>query len=181
MPREELVGRLFAAFRKHGYDNASLSVLAEEVGLAKAALYHHFPGGKVDMARAVLESVGGWMGGNVFAPLHAPGDPRQRLVAMTRTLDGFYDGGGGACLLALFSLGEAQQHFREVIRGGTEAWISAIAAVLHDAGFAPEQARLRAREAIIRIQGSLVVSRALADREPFQAVMRGLPDQLLAP
>ena len=48
--REVVLERLLATFRDQGYDGASLAELSAATGLGKSSLYHHFPGGKVDMA-----------------------------------------------------------------------------------------------------------------------------------
>ena len=41
-------------FRAHGYEGATLSVITEATGLGKGSLYHFFPGGKEELAAAVL-------------------------------------------------------------------------------------------------------------------------------
>ena len=73
--------RLFA---KYGYRGTSLSMIAAEAGLSKAALYHHFEN-KEAIYRAI--SVGG-MGLLYETVLHAVeeagGTPRERLMAYMR-------------------------------------------------------------------------------------------------
>lgn len=177
--REDLIHRLVTAFRALGYENSTLAELSEHTGLAKAALYHHFPGGKVDMAAAVLESVGGWMVNEIFLPLQGAGRPRDRLVAMTSALAQFYDGGASPCLLALFSLGEAHQHFHAQVQGGAKAWIDAMSKPLRDAGLPADTAHTRAEDGLMRIQGALILSRALQSRDPFTRLLQRLPDDLL--
>ena len=51
----QLLERLTRVFQDHGYQGASLSLIAEATGLGRASLYHRFPGGKTDMAVAVLD------------------------------------------------------------------------------------------------------------------------------
>jgi AcrR family transcriptional regulator len=59
--REATVGRLVAharqAFATQGYADASLTAIVAAAGVTKGALYHHFPGGKPDLFRAVLREV----------------------------------------------------------------------------------------------------------------------------
>ena len=52
--KAEIVDRLFVVFQDHGYEGASLADLSRATGLGKSSLYHHFPGGKEQMAEAVL-------------------------------------------------------------------------------------------------------------------------------
>ena len=58
--RTEVLRRMRDTFRTHGYDGATLSALTDSTGLARAALYHHFPQGKQQMAAAVLEDLRSW-------------------------------------------------------------------------------------------------------------------------
>ena len=92
IPKEEVVARLFVVFRDHGYEGASLTELSRATGLGKSSLYHYFPGGKEDMARAVLDFVDAWFAQNVFAPLQGKGAPRERLQRMLDAMDGLYGG-----------------------------------------------------------------------------------------
>lgn len=43
-----------SAFIEHGYDATSMGLLAERLGLSKAAIYHHFPA-KTELLRAALD------------------------------------------------------------------------------------------------------------------------------
>lgn len=180
VPQEEILARLQRRFRASGYDGASLARLAEETGLAKAGLYHHFPGGKQDMAAAVLSAAGAWMEEHLFRPLRQPGAPAQRLAAMTAALDGYYAGGKEPCLLELFSSGEARQVFGEQVRRGLTRWIGSMASVLENAGADREAALALAEDALVRIQGALVISRGLQTQAPFSRLLQRLPEELLA-
>ena len=58
--RPDAVLALANTFRLHGFEGASLSVISAETGLGKGSLYNFFPGGKEEMARAVLDEVNTW-------------------------------------------------------------------------------------------------------------------------
>lgn len=180
MPKPEVVGRLTTVFRRHGYDGATLSRLSQATGLGKASLYHHFPGGKEDMAEAVLDNAEAWLQSHVVQPLRGPGSARQRLEHMTRALDQLYAGGREGCLLAALTLGEARERFHDRLRRAFKAWIGAIAGVLAEAGLKGEEAARRAEEAVLRIEGALVLGAALGSPAPFRRLLAALPDELLA-
>ena len=78
-----LIDQLGKVFRIHGYEGASLSLIAEATGLKRASLYHRFPGGKEEMAEAVLTHVDDWFGSHILAPLSEPGKPAARLLPPT--------------------------------------------------------------------------------------------------
>lgn len=181
VPREEVLDRLLAAFREHGYDGASITRLSEATGLGKASLYHHFKGGKQEMAEAILIQSGRRFSSLVIAPLRGGGEPRRRLRAMTASLSDFYDRGQGACLLELFGIGAAGERFRPQLKGAIHRFQNAIAAVLGEAGLDQAEAASRAENAIVAIQGALVVGRATADRSVFRRALERLPDSLLGP
>ena len=58
--RADVVTQLVDLFFRHGYNGTTLSLISSGTGLGRASLYHHFPGGKEEMARAVLEQAEIW-------------------------------------------------------------------------------------------------------------------------
>ena len=178
--KEEVLNRLLHAFRTYGYDGATLTLLSEATGLKRASLYHYFPGGKEEMGRAVLGHAGAWFRTHIIDPLYTPGDPQERLTAMVEKLDTFYRQGREACLIGALVLGGGLERFQTNLEGALERWITAIAAVLRDAGVPEDQARARAEDAVVRIQGALIVARGMQTTEPFRRTLGRLPSDLLA-
>jgi hypothetical protein len=91
----------------------------------------------------------------------------------------FYNHGRNSCLIPIFSMTFADELFQAQVRQGLEQWISSVQQVLQDAGFSPAIARQRAEDTVIRIQGALVVARALQQTQPFDRVVKQLPHDLL--
>jgi AcrR family transcriptional regulator len=179
LSRTEVVERLAAVFRRHGYDGATLSLLSQATGLGKASLYHHFPGGKEEMAGAVLEQAEASLRAQVLAPLRAQGAARDRLEAMARAVERRYAGGREPCLLASLSLGE-RAPYQERLRRTFRAWMGAIADTLVAAGLGRAEAAARAEEAVLRVEGALVLAAGLGSPAPFRTVVKHLPATLLA-
>jgi TetR/AcrR family transcriptional regulator, lmrAB and yxaGH operons repressor len=178
--KEEVLDSLTRVFREVGYDAATLSRLSQATGLVKASLYHHFPGGKEDMAAAVLIRANTWLEERVLTPLSGPGTPIERLEAMAAALTTYYAGGRDGCLLGLLSHGEARGLFEAHVRAALQRWSAAIAAVLEDAGLPQHLARERGEDAVIQVQGALVVARGLGDLAPFSRTVLELPKRLVA-
>lgn len=61
-----------------------------------------------------------------------------------------------------------------------QAWIKAFADIAKESGMSPALAKSKAEEAIIRIEGSLVVARVLGENAHFERTMKLLPDLLTA-
>jgi AcrR family transcriptional regulator len=180
LSRGELLVKLQETFRRYGYEGASLTRIAAATGLGKASLYHYFPGGKEQMAIAVVENLCLWFEDNVFAPLVSVHPPRQRIVSMLETLSRHYDRGNCACLPALLSLTDERALFGEAIGQFFARWVASLSQTLTDSGLARDIAQRRAHDGVERIQGAVILSRAFADSRAFAAMAAELPDQLLA-
>ncbi len=180
LSRGELLERLQETFRRYGYEGASMSRIAKATGLGKASLYHYFPNGKEQMAAAVIDNLGLWFEDNIFRSLESVHPPRQRIVAMLEALSRHYDGGRSACLPGLFALSEERTLFGEAIGQFFARWVVCLSQTLSDSGLARDIARRRAYDGVERIQGAVVLSRAMADSRYFTTMATELPDQLLA-
>lgn len=177
---DDIIDRLTDVFRTVGYDGATLSKLSAATGLQRASLYHRFPGGKKEMAEAVLAQAGAWVDTHILAPLMGSGTPQARLRKMTEALDRFYVRGGTSCLLDSLSFGEGSDLFHDHIEAAFAHWIEALEAlVVESTGCPKAEARRRAEDAVLSIQGALVLARGTGRTQPFQRVLTNLPTMLL--
>lgn len=181
MSREEVVERLMRVVRRHGYDGASLAELSKATGLGKSSLYHYFPQGKDDMVRAVLEHLETQLRETVFEPLRRPGPARRRIEEMVDTVDAFYRGGREACVLGNLVLGTSRSRFRAKLQAIFDEWIEALSGALTDAGLSKAVARARAEDAVMRVEGALILAGAMNDASLFGRALKQLPAELLAP
>ncbi len=131
------------------------------------------------MAAAVLEYVNGWFEKTILVPLRMGEEPAQSLKLMCQNLTQFYAQGRKTCLLNAISLGEGDDLFHSHIQQALTTWIEELAQVLIKAGIESEVAYSRAEEAVILIQGALVLVRGLDDTTPFERVVACLPERLL--
>ncbi len=179
LPRAEILDRLLSVFRRYGYEGASLSRISDGTGLGRSSLYHHFPGGKDDMASAILAHTEAASRDHIVGPLLAPGTPRERVERLAAGLDAFYAQGTASCLVELFGIGEAGDRFGETLHARVSALIRLLADVAVQSGLQSEDAAIRAEDAIVAVQGALVVSRVLGSTRPFRRVLDRLPELLL--
>ncbi len=173
---DHLLDRLIEVFRLYGYEGASLTRISEATGLKRSSLYHRFPAGKDEIVLAAL-SRADRIFEQILAPLAGPGDPSARVIKMAKGLSKFYAEGRRSCLLDTLSLGGDDAVYKHIKRS-FGAWLKAMAAVAREANLPSAIARQRAEEALIRIEGSLVLSRATGDPRPFKRVLRSLPGLL---
>jgi AcrR family transcriptional regulator len=169
------------AFRMYGYEGASMSILSTKTGLGRASLYHHFPGGKNDMAVRALGHVAANARSVVLEQLRGSDSPLVRLQRFATSLATFYKQGQSNCLLGTMALSGGLEACGDQLKSGMHEWMTAIAALLVEAGFTRSEAMRRSEDAVIQIQGGLVVSRCMRSEEPFQRMLRRLPSSLLRP
>jgi TetR/AcrR family transcriptional regulator, lmrAB and yxaGH operons repressor len=177
--QEQLFLKISEVFRRYGYEGTSIRLLSQATGLERASLYHRFPGGKEEMAAAIVAGAGEWFEQNVFAPLRGPGPASDRLRRAALNLRRFYRGGTLWCVLDSMTLGGAPETVRLSIREAYEAWLKAFTSVAIEDGASAAVARSRAAQALIEIEGSLVIARVLGSSKPFLRVVENLPDRLL--
>jgi AcrR family transcriptional regulator len=173
-----LLRHLTEIFRQSGYEGASLTALSSASGLHRASLYHRFPSGKPGMAAAVLESVEQAFA-DIVAPLTSESDPTAAVEEMARRVGVFYAQGRLACVLDTMTLRGAPDDIRARAAHLATSWLTAMADVARRAGASGEDARRRARAALVRIEGSLILARVLDDPAEFQLALAELPQMLI--
>lgn len=180
--RADILPALGEVFREHGFEGASLAHITARTGLGKGSLYHFFPGGKEEMAAAVLAEIDTWFETNVFAPLRAEGtdDGAAAIREMLARTDTYFRSGRRVCLVGVFALGEVRDRFSGQVQGYFARWRDALAAALTRAGLPAGEADDRAEEAVLAIQGALVLARALDDPAVFSRSLARLERRLLA-
>jgi hypothetical protein len=78
-------------------------------------------------------------------------------------------------------LGTSRTRFRRQLQAIFDEWIDALSSALIDAGVSRQIARARAEDAVIRIEGALVLAGAMGDVSLFQRSLKQMPSDLLAP
>ena len=177
--RSDAVAALAEVFRIHGFEGTTLSVITAKTKLGKGSLYHFFPGGKVEMAEAVLEEIGRWFEEKVFQPLRDEPDARAALDSMFEEVDGYFRSGRRVCLVGAFALGQECEHFERQVRGYFQTWVADLASCLKRAGHDNATAQALAEDAVSGIQGALVLARSLDEPEVFKRTLSRLKGRLL--
>jgi TetR/AcrR family transcriptional repressor of lmrAB and yxaGH operons len=166
--RAAAIPALAEAFREHGFEGASLAQLCEATGLGKGSLYNFFPGGKEEMAAAVLADVDTWFTVHIFQPLRgAPAGEAAAIDDMLDAVTDYFRSGQRICLQGAFALGRERDMFAARIQGYFEQWVTTLAEALRALGRDEPEARAAALEVIVAVQGAIVLSRALGQPAIF--------------
>lgn len=178
--RSALIAALGEAFRAHGYEGASLARLTAATGLGKGSLYHVFPGGKEEMAAAVLDEVDAWFEREMFQTLRSAADPDRAIADMLDAADAYFRSGRRICLVGALALGDARELFARRLAAYFRAWRDALAEALARSGRPPATAADLAEETVAAIQGALVLARATDDPAVFTRTLDRLRRRLAA-
>lgn len=177
--RADILPLLGEVFREHGFEGASLAHITARTGLGKGSLYHFFPGGKEEMAAAVLAEIDLWFETNVFAPLRIEEDGGAAIRDMLARTDAYFRSGRRVCLVGVFALGEVRDRFAEAVQSYFARWREALADALIRIGHPAAAASEEAEDAVLAIQGALVLARALDDAAVFTRTLARLERRLL--
>lgn len=172
--KDEIVDRLFAVFRDRGFEGASLADLSRATGLGRSSLYHHFPGGKEEMAEAVLDRAATLIDGAILAVARAPEPLKVRVRKIVATFDQIYAGGRASCVLGQLSTASLGAAARQRLRAAFAHWIEAIGDLAVDSGMSRMRARSFAEDWVARLQGALILQSAGGDTGPFKRAMDAL-------
>jgi AcrR family transcriptional regulator len=182
MSKQTYVPTLIQLFRQFGYEGVTLSKISQATGLGKASLYHYFPGGKAEMAEVALLQVNQWLETIVLPILletKASSPVIDRFQLMCEEIDRFFNQGQNNCLWAVLLMEHSSDRlFETQIQDAFSRWIETIAQVLKAAGLDERVAQERGEDAMIAIQGALIMCHGLKDFAPFQRVLKQLPSQL---
>jgi AcrR family transcriptional regulator len=178
--RSDVVPVLAEIFREYGFEGASLSLIGKQTGLGKGSLYHFFPGGKEQMAAEVLCEIDGWFESQVYRPLRENNDPAQALRDMCNAVRDYFRSGQRVCLIGAFALDHVRDRFAAAIMDYFAVWQQSLAMALGRLGHNANSASDVAEDAILSIQGALVLARALDDVSVFDRALTRIEKRLVS-
>ena len=172
--KAEIVDRLFVVFRDHGYEGASLADLSRATGLGKSSLYHHFPGGKEEMAEAVLQQAGTFIKHAIAEAASSREPLKARIRKIVAALDKIYAGGRNSCVLGRLASSEIGARGHQTLREIFNLWMDATAGLARESGMSQTRAHQFAEDWVARLQGALILHAANGDCGPFERSMSAL-------
>src|SRR5260370_32105063 len=131
------------------------------------------------MAMEVLTSIDRWFADNIYTPLRTSTDPAKGIVDMFVAVDDYFRSGQRACLVGAVALGASRDLFDERVKTYFAGWIDALAAALRRLGDDRTTARQKAEQAVLEIQGALVLTTAPDDIKMFFRSLADSPKRML--
>ena len=156
--------------RQRGYTGTGFREVIEVTGAPRGSIYHHFPGGKVQLAGEAVDYVGTLARESIAGPI-ADGDPIAALrgfVELWRV--GFERSGCRAgCPIVAVAV-ESHDEAPELLDSAATAfdrWREAFSDCLRAGGLAPDRADRLAALIVAAVEGAIVLSRAERDPAPL--------------
>jgi AcrR family transcriptional regulator len=172
--RERMVQSGGELFGERGFAATGLRDVVAHSSTPRGSIYHHLPGGKAELARAVLQRAGDDATA-AFAP--SIGDPATALRAFVGAwrealeLSGYRT---GSPILAIAMEPDDQTGARDAAAAAFTRWADALAETLQADGVKRKKATRLAWLCVAAIEGAVVMSRARGDAQPLDAVEREL-------
>jgi AcrR family transcriptional regulator len=168
--RQRMIESAAVLFRERGVQGTSFSEVLEHSGAPRGSVYHHFRGGKTELAEAATRWAGEYILAATVAAL-AEHDPvaaidsfRDWWTAVLRS-----NGYNAGCVIAAGALeGEREPAVRAAAAVAFTRWEDALADALEARGVAAERARSLATLVIASLEGAVVLSRAHRSSEPLE-------------
>lgn len=176
--RDSLLESLQEVFIGRGYEGATLTQLARATGLGKASLYHHFPGGKAEMAQVLLREAVSSLEQSAFSRLTESRPPADRLRRFIDGFDQYVDGGRSHCLVAVLGQGSFGAQFDDLIAGQFRDWQRRLARTFEDGGQKPKRADRSAQTLLSGLYGYLLTARLLNEPDHFRRGAKRLKKDL---
>ena len=170
--RERMIRSAAVLFRERGVEGTSLSDVLEHSGAPRGSIYHHFPGGKAQLAEEATRYAGEFIAAGLAAAL-ASDEPVAAIRDFTAAWRGVLrdsDLDAGCPILAAALEGDRSPGARDAAAAAFERWQELIAEAFEDQGLSGERARSLATLAIAAIEGGVVLARAQRSIEPLEQV-----------
>jgi AcrR family transcriptional regulator len=171
--RERILDASFELFRRQGLTGTGVKQILARAEAPYGSLYHHFPGGKDQLAAETIARAGEYYGRLVAGKLAEHDDT---VVAIRAA---FHDAGvtlvetdfADACPVETVALEVASTNER--LRLATaevfDSWVAALAVFLTDGGIDPDEAPELAVTILAALEGAFVLARATRRTDALDA------------
>jgi TetR/AcrR family transcriptional regulator, lmrAB and yxaGH operons repressor len=174
--RQRLVTAAAELFRRQGYAATGIKAILTAAGAPYGSLYHFFPGGKVELGRAVIEE--GGLAYRALVEAYFP-DESDPIEATQRFFDdgaellestGFAD----ACPIATLAgeIADTHEPMRVAAAAAFNSWMATLTAHLVAHGADPDRADAAAVELFCLIEGAFLLGRTTRSGEPVRVAGR---------
>ena len=174
--REQMTRSAALLFGERGFSGTGLRDVIAHSSTPRGSIYHHFAGGKAELAREAVRHAADEVAGPV-ADAARSGDPIAALRAWLDHWRGVLersDFHAGSAVLAVAIEPEEQTGAGAAAAAAFDGWAETFAATLHGSGVKRKKAARLATLTVAAIEGAVAVSRARGDTVALDQVGREL-------
>ncbi|MEV8522310.1 TetR/AcrR family transcriptional regulator [Dyella marensis] len=168
--RDRLIGAMFDSLQRKGLHGVGLSEILHDAQAPKGVMYHHFPGGKADLAVAAIEAGAAQIKASLLQVIEAHADPADALKiwwghAHKRLERSGFERG---CPLAAISLESTPDDIalRDALAQAFGAFRELVADLLAGAGIGAKRSTQLAALIVSAYEGSLIQARVAGSAKP---------------
>lgn len=173
--RERILRAGVRLFQAQGYHGTGVAAILEQAHAPKGSFYHHFPGGKEDLAVATVQWLAAEVGGFLDGILAAGGGGREMILGLAdHAALGLAQADNMRGSLIAVLAAEAVPGSAAIgaaLRSTVEGWLVRLATGLEREGL--EDAEARAREALSLVEGATVTARIAGRPDMVGEIVRG--------
>jgi TetR/AcrR family transcriptional repressor of lmrAB and yxaGH operons len=182
--RERMVKATGRLMRDQGFHGTGLNEIVATAEAPKGSLYFHFPGGKVELAAAAVDSFVDGISRYLQDCLDGADSTADALDTYLETTASRLERTNfrSGCVVATVALeaGAQEPRLGDACDRGLRGWVEILATSLQRDGFTPDDARRRAELVIATLEGAIVMAKARRDATPVRTLSATLRDLVLA-
>ena len=176
--RETILTATAELMRVKGFGAVGMKDVVAASGAPIGSIYHHFPGGKTQIAREALVAAGAAYGlliPTLVAPHDDLGEALESVFAQAAT-DMAETGFANMCPVATVAaeVADTVEELRDATAAVFTGWLDGGTAYFASRGIPPTAARDLTITVVSALEGAFILARSLRDAEPLRAVGRVL-------
>ena len=172
--RDRLIAAMSDLLQRRGFHGVGLSDVLAQARAPKGVLYHHFPGGKMDLAVAAIQATVAYVTTTLDRLQAAYADPVQAIRAwldhaQKQLEQSAFERGCPLATVALESTA-ADHILRQALAQGFAEMRERLTRLLSQAGVTPARAASLSTLMVAAYEGALIQSRVAGDVQPVRDV-----------
>src|SRR4051794_39063451 len=159
--RQKMIESAALLFRQRGVHGTSFSDVLEHSGAPRGSIYHHFSGGKTQLAEEATRWAGEFIVAGTVAALERD-DPVAAIETFRRQWERILRGSdfeAGCVIVAATLEGAREPAVRDAAREAFASWEQVLARALRSAGVSATRARSLATLLLASIEGAIILAR----------------------
>jgi AcrR family transcriptional regulator len=178
--RNKMIQSAALLFREHGYSGTGFRDVIEHSGAPRGSIYHHFPGGKEQLAADTVA----WAAAVVERRINRAAQNGDPIIALGLFVEAWREVledsnfRAGCPIVAVAAEADAGSTATSAAAAAFVRWQDLIARALLDAGVGRTDARRLATLVVAAIEGAILLCRARRDIRPLRDVHRALETTL---